>query len=122
MDSLQDVRVLIVENDELNATLLQLQLEREGLDVVGIADTVTCALSMVEALDPQLVFLDYWLAANENSSPVAQLLAQRGIPYLVATGMDPAQLPALFNTGVKLAKPYTGSDLAKALSRAVALA
>jgi CheY-like chemotaxis protein len=122
MHSLQDMRVLVVENDELNATLLQLQLESEGLKVVGIAGTVASALSMVEALNPQLVFLDYWLAANENSSPVATVLTELGIPYLVVTGMEPSQLPGVFKAGVMLAKPYTGRDLAKALSRAVALA
>lgn len=88
MDSLQDMRVLVVENDELNATLLQLQLESAGLKVVGVAGTVASALSMVETLNPQLVFVDYWLAANENSSPVATVLAELGIPYLVVTGME----------------------------------
>ena len=31
MDPLHSMRVMIVENDDLNATLLQLQLEREGV-------------------------------------------------------------------------------------------
>lgn len=117
MDSLHAMRVMIVENDDLNATLLQLQLEREGLQVVGVADTVQSALGMIDELHPQLAFLDFCLAGNEDSTPVAEVLAARGIPFLVATGMEAGRLPAIFDMGVKLAKPYTGSDLRKALLR-----
>jgi len=115
MGSLHSMRVMIVENDDLNATLLQLQLEREGLQVVGVADTVQSALEMIDRLQPQLAFLDFCLADNEDSTPVAEVLAARGIPFLVATGMEAARLPAVFDAGAKLAKPYMGSDLRRAL-------
>ncbi|MCD9086950.1 response regulator [Stenotrophomonas sp. SY1] len=122
MTSLQGMRVLVVENDELNAMLLQMQLEGEGMRVEGIAPTVAEALEMIQAHEPQLVFLDYWLARNENSTSVAALLQHRGIPFLVATGMDTSQLPEVFNAGIKLAKPYTSKDLIHALKQALAVA
>lgn len=100
--------------------LLQMQLEMEGMLVGGVAATVSAALQMIDELQPQLVFLDYWLACNENSSLVAERLRQRGIPFLVATGMEIDQLPAVFDAGVKLSKPYTGADLSQALQRALA--
>ena len=120
MGSLEGTRVLVVENDELNAMLLQMQLEMEGMLVGGVAATVSAALQMIDELQPQLVFLDYWLACNENSSPVAERLRQRGIPFLVATGIEIDQLPSVFDAGVKLSKPYTGADLSQALQRALA--
>ena len=119
MDVLHSMRVMIVENDDLNATLLQLQLEREGLHVVGVAETVRSALGMIDALYPQLAFLDFCLADDEDSTPVAEVLAGRGIPFLVATGMDASRLPGIFDAGVKLTKPYTGSDLRQALAKAL---
>ncbi len=119
MDPLHSMRVMIVENDDLNATLLQLQLEREGMHVVGVAATVQSALGMIDALQPQLAFLDFCLADDEDSTPVAEVLAARGIPFLVATGMDAARLPRIFDAGVKLIKPYAGSDLRQALHTAV---
>lgn len=122
MTSLQGLRVLIVENDELNAMLLQLQLEGEGMLVTGVAPSVAVALQMLDELQPQLVFLDYWLAHGETSSPVARQLCLQGIPFLVATGMDISLLPDVFDAGIKLAKPYTGNDLANALRQALALA
>ncbi|MEN5206525.1 response regulator [Stenotrophomonas terrae] len=120
MGSLEGTRVLVVENDELNAMLLQMQLEIEGMQVDGVAASVSAALKMIDELQPQVVFLDYWLASNENSSAVAECLRQRGTPFLVATGMDINQLPDVFDAGVKLSKPYTSSDLSQALQRALA--
>ncbi len=122
MPSLQGLRVLIVENDELNAMLLQLQLEGEDMQVAGVAPSVAVALQMLDALQPQLVFLDYWLAHGETSCPVAEQLRRLGIPFLVATGMDVNLLPEVFDAGIKLAKPYTCSELASALKQASALA
>ncbi|MCL7713884.1 response regulator [Stenotrophomonas mori] len=115
MDRLRSMRVMIVENDDLNATLLQLQLEREGLRIVGIAATVEAALQLLEAQSPQLAFLDFRLADGQDSAPVAVALRTRGIPFLVATGMDVARLPEVFAEAVKLSKPYTGSELRAAL-------
>ncbi len=122
MTTLQGMRVLVVENDELNAMLLQMQLEGEGMQVQAVASCVAEALELIHAHEPQLVFLDYWLARNENSTPVAALLQTRGIPFLVATGMDAAQLPAVFNAGIKLTKPYTGKELIHAMKQALAVA
>ncbi|MGE8212064.1 response regulator [Stenotrophomonas sp.] len=121
MASLQGTRALIVENDELNAMLLQLQLEAEGLCVVGVACSVAEALQLLDEMQPQLAFLDYWLSHTETSAPVAEQLQQRGIPFLVATGMDTSQLPPVFDAGIKLAKPYTGADLSQALAHSLAI-
>ncbi|WP_313320421.1 response regulator [Stenotrophomonas sp.] len=120
MASQHATRVLIVENDELNAMLLQLQLESEGLCVVGVAATVAAAMQMLDDMQPQLAFLDYWLSHSETSAPIAEALKLRGIPFLVATGMDTSQLPAVFDSGIKLAKPYTGADLSQALAQSLA--
>ena len=119
MVSLGGTRVLVVENDDLNADLLQLQLEQEGLQVLGSSGSVASARQMIEQSRPQLVFLDFRLAGDEESTPLAVLLAGLGIPFIVATGMDTASLPPAFDAGVKLAKPYTGKELAAALQQAM---
>lgn len=116
----QGTRVLVVENDELNAMLLQLQLEGAGLSVIGVACNVGDALQLLDEMQPQLAFLDYRLNHNETSTPIAEQLKQRGIPFLVATGMDITQLPRVFEAGIKLSKPYTGKDLNQALAQSLA--
>lgn len=121
MDTLRDLKVLVVENDELNASLLQLQLASHGATVVGIAASVASALRLLDEKDPQVVFLDFRLAGAETSTPIAETLRARGVPFVVATGMDPTTLPEIFRNGVSLRKPYLTAELISALGRALGM-
>ena len=115
MTVLQDLRVLVVENDEMSAALLQMQLVHAGATVVGLAASVAEALRVLE----DSALLDYRLARNETSEPVAAALSARGVPFVLATGMLAEQLPESMLSGVLLVKPYLSADLTRALSRAV---
>lgn len=119
MSALQDLRVLVVENDEMSATLLQMQLVQGGAVVVGLAASVAEALRLLEETQPQVVLLDYKLARNETSEPVAEALSARQVPFVLATGMAREQLPEAFRAGVVLTKPYLTVELNAALVRAL---
>jgi len=119
MAALQDLRVLVVENDEMSAALLQMQLVQSGALVVGLAASVAEALRVFEETAPDVALLDYRLARNETSEPVAAALTARGVPFVLATGMAAEQLPVAMQSGVLLIKPYLSVDLSKALVRAV---
>ncbi|WP_340569753.1 response regulator [Stenotrophomonas sp. G106K1] len=119
MSALQDLRVLVVENDEMSAALLQMQLVQSGALVVGLAPSVAEALRLLEEAAPDVALLDYRLAHNETSEPVAAALAARGVPFVLATGMAAEQLPVAMQSGVLLIKPYLSAELSKALVRAV---
>ena len=119
MAALQDLRVLVVENDEMSAALLQMQLVQAGAVVVGLAATVAESLRLLQETAPDVALLDYLLARNETSEPVAAALAARGVPFVLATGMTADQLPASMRGGVLLVKPYLSADLSRALVRAV---
>nr|KAJ9633191.1 hypothetical protein H2204_007337 [Knufia peltigerae] len=119
MSALQDLRVLVVENDEMSAALLQMQLVQSGALVVGLAASVAEALRLLEEAAPDVALLDYRLAYNETSEPVAAALAARGVPFVLATGMVAEQLPVAMQSGVLLIKPYLSAELSKALVRAV---
>jgi len=119
MSALQDLRVLVVENDEMSAALLQMQLVHSGALVVGLAASVAEALRLLEQARPEVALLDYRLAHNETSEPVAAALAARGVPFVLATGMAAEQLPVAMRSGVLLIKPYLSAELSKALVRAV---
>lgn len=119
MSALQDLRVLVVENDEMSAALLQMQLVQSGALVVGLAASVAEALRLLEEAAPDVALLDYRLAHNETSEPVAAALAARGVPFVLATGMTAEQLPVAMRSGVLLIKPYLSAELSKALVRAV---
>jgi len=119
MSALQDLRVLVVENDEMSAALLQMQLVHSGALVVGLAASVAEALRLLEEANPDVALLDYRLAHNETSEPVAAALAARGVPFVLATGLTAEQLPVAMRSGVLLIKPYLSAELSKALVRAV---
>lgn len=119
MSALQGLRILVVENDEMSASLLDMQLVQLGAVVVGMAGAVAEAVQLVKDHAPQVVLLDYRLANNETSDPVAELLTARGIPFVVATGMAAHQLPEAFRAGVVLVKPYLGKELEAALLKAL---
>ncbi|AWH49897.1 response regulator [Stenotrophomonas sp. SAU14A_NAIMI4_5] len=119
MAALQDLRVLVVENDEMSAALLQMQLVQAGAVVVGLAATVAESLRLLQETSPDVALLDYRLARNETSEPVAEALAAAGVPFVLATGMTADQLPASMRDGVLLVKPYLSVDLSQALLRAV---
>ncbi|HBS56246.1 MAG TPA: response regulator [Stenotrophomonas sp.] len=119
MAALQDLRVLVVENDEMSAALLQMQLVQAGAVVVGLAATVAESLRLLQETSPDVALLDYRLARNETSEPVAAALAAAGVPFVLATGMTAEQLPASMRGGVLLVKPYLSVDLSQALLRAV---
>lgn len=119
MSTLQDLRVLVVENDEMSATLLQMQLVQCGAIVVGLAASVGESLRLLGESQPQVALLDYRLANNETSEPVAAALSARGIPFVLATGMAPDRLPEVFRSAVLLGKPYLTAELNAALARAL---
>jgi len=122
MSALQDLRVLVVENDEMSAALLQMQLAQSGAVVVGLAASVPEALRLLGETRPQVVLLDYRLANNETSEAVAAALAARQIPFVLATGMATGMatehLPEAFRSGIILTKPYLTAELNAALGRA----
>ncbi len=84
MSALRGLRILVVENDEMNATLLELQLAQAGAEVVGVAASVQQALALIDSERPDRAVLDFRLSAGETSEPVARALSERGTPFVLA--------------------------------------
>lgn len=99
-------RVLIVEDEALLAFELQLAFEDEGAEVIGPAMSLMAALETVaHARDIDLAVLDVDLA-GEDVFPIAEMLLQRGTPFLFHTGHGSrSQLTQLFPGTITLMKP-----------------
>jgi PAS domain S-box-containing protein len=111
------LKVLIVED----AMLLAVELEA-GLTEAGAA-VVTCASNVEEGVEQAQGDIDVALLdVNLNGqvvTPVAALLAQRGIPFIFATGYgDAAPAPEGFDAPV-VRKPYNVGQITAALAEAV---
>jgi DNA-binding response OmpR family regulator len=109
-------RVLVVEDEALVAMLVEDALIDAGFAVIGPAATVEEAMNFLAAERPDAVVLDLNLA-GETSTPVADALASRGIPYVIATGYGASGLPAGHQHAMVLAKPYDPSELTAMLGR-----
>jgi len=78
------VRVLVVEDEALVALELAEGLAAAGYDVIGPFGRVGAALARLASDLPDAALLDVDVA-GEPVEPVADLLAERGVPYAFVT-------------------------------------
>lgn len=109
-------RLLVVEDEALVAMLVEDALLDAGFTVIGPAATVEEALGLLRHELPDVVVLDLNLA-GETSTPIADELAARGIPYVIATGYGASGLPPGHQHALVLAKPYDPAELTNMLGR-----
>jgi CheY-like chemotaxis protein len=111
---LAGTRVFIVEDEALILDTLQDMLEGLGCHVVESALRVEEALAKLVGLDFDVAVLDVNVAGT-RIDPVADLLADRSLPFLFASGYGRGSLPAAHRARVLLTKPYRTADLRAAL-------
>lgn len=116
MTGLSGRRILVVEDEALIAMLVEDALLDAGAHVLGPAATVEEALALFQSGDPEAAVLDINLA-GQVSTPVADALADHGVPFVVATGYGAAGLPERHRSVPVLAKPYDPQELVEALVR-----
>lgn len=109
-------RILVIEDEALVAMLIEDTLLDSGFTVIGPARSVAQALQMLAGEEPDAAVLDLNLG-GENSAAVADALAARSIPFLVATGYGAAGLPPGHRHVPVLPKPYDPADLAAMLEK-----
>jgi CheY-like chemotaxis protein len=78
-------KVLVVEDEPLVAMMVEDMLMELGCTVVGPAMQLAEGLRLAEAADFDAAVLDINLN-GARSFPIADLLKERGIPFLFATG------------------------------------
>lgn len=110
------VRVLVVEDEMLLFALLEDMLEQMGHLVAGVCTDLPAALQAVEGDDFDCVLLDLNLR-GEKAEPVAAKLAERGIPFVVASG-DTGGAGDLGAAAI-IDKPYRFSEIEQALGLCV---
>lgn len=82
-------RLAIVEDEALIAMLIEAALVDAGFHVVGTADTVKDAITLIDGDRPDLVLCDIKLHDGDSGLDVAAELARRGIPCLFLSGNCP---------------------------------
>jgi ActR/RegA family two-component response regulator len=115
--TLRGRRLLIVEDEYTVATDLARAFEEVGVDVVGPAGSVKEALKLLaEAGDIDGAVLDVKLC-DEQVFPVADVLMDRGIPFVFATGYESWVIPPGYAAFPRCEKPVETAQLTRLLSQ-----
>ena len=107
--------ILVVEDEPLIAMMLEDFLDVLGHSLAGTVDSVPAALEKVAEGGFDLAILDVNLRGGEPSWPVADALADRGIPFLLSTGGHVSPPPARHAAAPALSKPYTMAGVEQAI-------
>ena len=116
--SLDGCRVLLAEDEALIAFELQIVLLQAGCRVIGPVGTLAEGLSLAEttALDAAVLDVKLW---DGDVFPLADRLAQRGIPFVLMSGYCASELPERFRERPLYPKPSPAAGLVAALNRAL---
>jgi len=107
--------ILVVEDEPLVSMMIEDALVEAGGNVIGPAGTAEEALKLLERADVQCAVLDIKLM-NGSSQPVAQVLAHRGIRFIVVTGIDESQVPPEYKGAPVVQKVFAAHELVGAVA------
>ena len=109
------LRVLLVEDENLVALLLEDMLAELGHTVVGPVARLDKALEIAQLEAFDVAILDVNIN-GEEAYPIAEALAARGIPFVFSTGYGKQSLRAPYSDRPALQKPFERHDLQKLLA------
>jgi DNA-binding response OmpR family regulator len=112
-------RVLIVEDDVMIRMLIEDMLAELGFTVTAQAAKLSDAMVAAHDADIDLAILDINLN-GESTGPVAATLAQRGKPFMFATGYGEHVLPPEFRDRPLLKKPFPIDSLRRTIDATLA--
>lgn len=120
--AMRALTVFVVEDESLVALNLEDMLMDLGHTVVGPAMRIDRAKRMIEGdFTADVAILDVNVA-GEPVYPVAQMLVDRGVPVVFATGYDRDSLPERWQGDSVLQKPYTMADISSSIATALRIA
>lgn len=106
-------RILVVEDEFIVAAMLCDALEDHGAVPLGPVGRVSEGLEAIAAGGIDAAVLD-WNLAGESGSSLAEALAAREVPFIIATGYGSVDPP--FNDRPILSKPYVSAHLIEKLA------
>ena len=117
-DTVGGKRVLVVEDELMIRLLLQDMLAELGYTLAGEAGRMDEAVSLATEGDFDVAILDVNLE-GQPISPVVEILVERGLPFVFATGYGQRGVPESYRQTPTLQKPFQAEALAQAIEAAV---
>ncbi len=114
-------RVLLVEDELMIRMLLEGMLTDLGHTVAAEAGGIEEALALAKEADIDVAILDVNLN-NRPITPVVEVLIERGVPFVFASGYGQRGVPEPYRQNPTLQKPFQVEALAQAIDAALAKA
>lgn len=114
LDLLRGKRILIVEDEFLVADRTRRELEKNGAHIVGPVPSVELALDLLDEAAIDAAILDINLD-GEKVYPLADILVEREIPFVFATGYETSTMPEKYRGFILCEKPTELAVIAVAL-------
>jgi CheY-like chemotaxis protein len=109
--TLEDRRILVVEDEFLQAMEVCTQLKAAGAVAVGPVGGYTDAMAFIAANNRiDLVVLDISLG-EDLTFPIADVLSERDIPFIFTTGYSQSVFPSRFADAQFCGKPLDFTQL-----------
>lgn len=112
-------KVFVVEDEFLIRMLLEDMLADLGHDIAAVAGSVNEAAELAKGTTFDLAILDVNLDGRDVY-PVADILIDRGLPFVFVTGYGGRGLPEPYRERPTLQKPFQLEDLRSTLNNLVA--
>ena len=110
--------VFLVEDEAIIRMMIAGMIEELGHDVVVEAGNITDALKLATTADVGIAILDINVG-GQNIAPVAEILDDRHVPFVFASGYGAAGLPEQYRDRTVLQKPFLVAQLADAITVAL---
>ncbi|MFA7431755.1 MAG: response regulator [Rhodospirillaceae bacterium] len=114
-----ETTLMVVEDEFLIASSLEMILQDAGYEVLEPLSSLDEALAAVAVHTPDLALLDINLSGH-TVYPAADLLAAKGVPFLFLSGCSEGELPERFAGVTLLLKPFSPEGLLDAICRILA--
>jgi CheY-like chemotaxis protein len=113
-DATTGKRILVVEDEPMIRMLLDGMLEDLGYTMAAEAGGIDEAMVAAKQAEFDAAILDVNLN-GQPITPVVEILVQRGLPFVFATGYGQRGVPEAYRNNVTLQKPFQLDALEQAL-------
>jgi CheY-like chemotaxis protein len=119
--SAESKRVLVVEDELMIRMLLQDMLTDLGHAIAAETGRIEEALALAKQAEFDVAILDVNLN-GQPVTPVVEVLLERGVPFVFATGYGQRGVPEPYRQTPTLQKPFQADALAEAIKTVIARA
>ena len=112
-------RILVVEDEYMLAADLEMELLDAGAIVLGPFGTLATAIEFIgtkQKIDGAILDVNL---RGEMIFPAADLLIERGVPFVLTTGYDASAIPSRFEHCARCSKPISMAKIAQAIGRLI---